>query len=345
MGLAMHRFESFRDLRSDARHQISEATLWPTFTDIMTVILMIFMLTMIIVIIKNTNLSDQLRFSQERKQQVEESLRESQQIVANFKDNITNLEESLRTKEMEIILLTDEAKLLKSNLESKLAIVSALKNQISDLNQKVVMLQATVASKEAEALNLKEASAAEIQRMKEASQAEILRLKEASEEEIARLTEETRRQIEAFNHKMMVLLGQLQEKEAVLVALDSERKDLELALAKQRSDYSELEEKYIRLIRPARSPLGREVVSVHYSRLDGKYKILFKDIDAAQFEQINPQQLHDRLGKLKEKLKDKLYVKIVIPEESGLSYNEAWSFTREILSKYDYYYQEAPAAD
>jgi hypothetical protein len=49
-----------------------------------------------------------------------------------------------------------------------------------------------------------------------------------------------------------------------------------------------------------------------------------------------------RLGKLKNKLKDKLYVKIIIPEESGLSYNEAWSFTKDILSRYDYYYQEKP---
>jgi hypothetical protein len=33
-------------------------------------------------------------------------------------------------------------------------------------------------------------------------------------------------------------------------------------------------------------------------------------------------------------------VKVIIPGDSGLSYNEAWNFTRDILSKYDYYYQE-----
>jgi len=330
----MHRFENFRDLRSDTRQQLSEATLWPTFTDIMTVILMIFMLTMIIVIIKNANLADQLQFSQEKKQAVEKSLQESERMVAELKISITHLEENLRAKEMEIILLTDEATLLKSNLESKLAVVSSLKNQISDLNQKVVILQATVDSKEADALRLKEEAEAEIQE-----------LKDASEEKIAQISEETKRQIEEFNRKMMVLLSQLKEKEAVLVALDSEKKDLELTLAKQRSAYSSLEEKYIKLIRPARSPLGKKVVSVHYSRIDGKYQILFKEIDAAQFEQINQQQLHARLGKLKEQLKDKLYVKIIIPEDSGLSYNEAWSFTRDILSKYDYYYQEPPETE
>ena len=99
----MHRFENFPDLRRGARHQISEITLWPTFTDIMTVILMIFMLTMIVVIIKNANLADQLLFSQTKKQEVEERFQESQRMVADLKVGITALEENLREKEMEII--------------------------------------------------------------------------------------------------------------------------------------------------------------------------------------------------------------------------------------------------
>jgi hypothetical protein len=33
-------------------------------------------------------------------------------------------------------------------------------------------------------------------------------------------------------------------------------------------------------------------------------------------------------------------VKVIIPEDSGLSYNEAWTFTQDILTSYDYYYQD-----
>ena len=29
---------------------------------------------------------------------------------------------------------------------------------------------------------------------------------------------------------------------------------------------------------------------------------------------------------------------VVSPDDSGLSYNEAWDFTKGILSQYDYYY-------
>jgi len=32
--------------------------------------------------------------------------------------------------------------------------------------------------------------------------------------------------------------------------------------------------------------------------------------------------------------------KSIIPEESGLTYNEAWGFMKKILEKYDYYYQK-----
>jgi hypothetical protein len=45
------------------------------------------------------------------------------------------------------------------------------------------------------------------------------------------------------------------------------------------------------------------------------------------------------LGSLKQRAGNKLYTKITIPENSGLSYQEAWSFSNEILTRYDYYYQ------
>jgi hypothetical protein len=42
-----------------------------------------------------------------------------------------------------------------------------------------------------------------------------------------------------------------------------------------------------------------------------------------------------------------LYVKVIIPDNSGLSYNEAWRFTNDMLTRYDYYSQpdsSVPAA-
>jgi len=60
----------------------------------------------------------------------------------------------------------------------------------------------------------------------------------------------------------------------------------------------------------------------------------------SEFKTVEARQLHRRLTQLKNKWQDKLYVKIIIPEMSGPTYNEAWSFTKDIISRYDYYYQE-----
>ncbi len=154
------------------------------------------------------------------------------------------------------------------------------------------------------------------------------------------ISAETERQIEEFNRKFAALMERLGEKEDLIVALNTEKNDLELTLAKQRKAYLVLEDKYQRLIRPARSPLGKEVVTVQYSRQDGQYRILYKDPQSDAFEPVGREELQTRLDRLKGRWQDKLYIKIVIPEQSGLSYNEAWNFTRDILSRYDYYYQE-----
>jgi chromosome segregation ATPase len=284
----------------------------------MTVILMIFMLTMIVVIIKNSNLAQQLRIREKRVKLVEKSLAESKQVQADLKVFIMNLEEKLSAKEMEIILLGDEKKVMQSSLEAKLAIISALKGEIKEFEEDVKRLEEEI----------------------ESSEAETAQLKKESERRIAEIAEKTKKQIEEFNRKFAALMDQLTKKTEVIVILDAEKKDLELILAKQRQAYSILEEKYHKLIKPARSPLGKKVVAVHYSRINSKYRILFKDLNSTEFKKVDTQQLNLRLGTLKNELQDKLYVKIIIPEESGLSYNEAWSFTKDILSRYDYYYQE-----
>jgi chromosome segregation ATPase len=325
----MHKFQNYIDLRQNTGRQNTDTSMWPSFTDIMTVILMIFMLTMIVVIIKNSTLAQQLISREKRVKQIEKGLEKSKQAQAELRIFITNLEEKLRAKEMDIILLGDEKKVMRSSLEAKLAIISAIKSELVDLKQNVRTLEAEITAKEAETAKLKRDS-----------EERIAEITEETKRQIADITEETRRQIEEFNRKFTALMSQLSQKQDIIVILDAEKKELALTLAKQRQAYSFLEDKYHKLIRPARSPLDKQVVTVHYSKRDGDYRILFKELDAAEFKTIEAQQMHRRLTQLKKEWQDKLYVKIIIPEVSGLTYNEAWSFTKDILSRYDYYYQE-----
>ena len=307
----MHRFDTFTNLRVNAGDRQSEITLWPSFTDIMTVVLMIFMLTMVVVIVKNTTLAQALLRSEDQRRQIRSLLQDSETIQAELKNTMTDLEEKSRQKQMMNILLGDEIKLLKQDVEGKTVKLAIFERQTDELKKRIDELQAGITEIQVE-----------------------------SEDRLSALTESKAREIEEYNRKVLSLLNQLKEKEAVILTLGDEKQTLEMSLARQRQDFSTLEEKYIQLIRPARSPAGKKVVTVIYQRGNGLYRIGFKGLDNERIETLTTAQLHQQLGALREKWQDQLYVKVIIPEDSGLTYNEAWVFTKDILSRYDYYYQE-----
>ena len=57
----MHRFGGSVDLRLNGRDRGVEATLWPSFTDIMTVVVMIFLIAMVVLLMRNMELVAELR--------------------------------------------------------------------------------------------------------------------------------------------------------------------------------------------------------------------------------------------------------------------------------------------
>ena len=106
------------------------------------------------------------------------------------------------------------------------------------------------------------------------------------------------------------------------------------------NEYSELQIKYDKLFRPARSAKGKHVVTVRYWKENDYYQLRYQGRGRRGLQRHQRKELHRSLTELKEKHGNKLYVKLIIPDDSGLSYNEAWGFTVEILDKYDYYHQK-----
>ncbi|WP_294879945.1 hypothetical protein, partial [Sulfurimonas sp. RIFOXYB12_FULL_35_9] len=129
----MHRFDTFTNLRVNAGDRQSEITLWPSFTDIMTVVLMIFMLTMVVVIVKNTTLAQALLRSEDQRRQIRSLLQDSETIQAELKNTMTDLEEKSRQKQMMNILLGDEIKLLKQDVEGKTVKLAIFERQTDEL--------------------------------------------------------------------------------------------------------------------------------------------------------------------------------------------------------------------
>jgi hypothetical protein len=92
-------------------------------------------------------------------------------------------------------------------------------------------------------------------------------------------------------------------------------------------------------VKPARSAEGRYVVEVRVNKEDGKLVIRFRESRDQDFQRVDRAALDARLEALKAEHRRGLYVRVIIPDNSGLSYNEAWSFTSELHGRYDYYFQ------
>jgi chromosome segregation ATPase len=308
----MHRFRAFTDLRFNRTSSSSDTTLWPSFTDIMTVILMVFMLTMVVVIIKNADLITQIRLVRELQAASEQKLQDNVQVLADLRLRNTDLEEAVRSTRMEIIMLTDEMRRIDDDLDVKAAAIARLEGQKEELAENLRLIRLQLTDKQQEL--------ADAQAMIGGIRAEAARTNRQLSLEIAEL------------------LSRLEASETTLLTLGDEKSDLEMALARQRQDFSSLEDKYLKLVRPARSSLGKQVASVQYRKRDGRLIYQFKDIGQDQWQEFTSTQLFQRLEDLKRRLGDELYIKIVIPDDSGLTYNEAWDFTKTVLSRFDYYY-------
>ena len=67
--------EGFVDLRLNQQSGQNSESFWPSFTDIMTVILMIFMIAMVVLLLRNMELVNQLRATMEAERNAQELAR------------------------------------------------------------------------------------------------------------------------------------------------------------------------------------------------------------------------------------------------------------------------------
>jgi chromosome segregation ATPase len=133
------------------------------------------------------------------------------------------------------------------------------------------------------------------------------------------------------------IISQLSKEKSQLSA-DSTATNRQLLTLK--SEYDLVKSQYEDLIKPARSAKGKHIAEVYYIKENSGIIIRYRQPGDAGFSRLSLAEVESRLEILKREYGDQLYIKIIIPEDSGLSYNEAWEFMRKLLAKYDYYYQE-----
>ncbi len=156
---------------------------------------------------------------------------------------------------------------------------------------------------------------------------------------LAEQNQEMERKSAIAAEKLAAVERALQEKvvalamaEETIVTTTTQRKTME-------GEFSDLKTKYNKLIRPARSEIGRHVVALLYRKRGGQEQYKLKLPQERDFRVVTMPQLHSELAGLKQQYGDKLYTKIIIPDDSGLSFSQAWKFQLDIFNKYDYYYQ------
>ena len=292
--------DEFVDLR---RGHLNSESFWPSFTDIMMVVVIIFLLTSMLLMVKNWELLDQLRNSMAAEEQAEKIIHDTSQENATLEEQLAHAQNEVSMLRMQLLQASEQANQMNVELEDKeqqIVIVLSeneqLKNSVNKNENKIASLSSKISS---------------------------------IEDNLSQLNIDVEQKQKA-----------LEEERQKIIIITQERDTQSRKLSTLEDDFGSLKVKYDKLIKPARTAKGKYVVSVNFERIKGKERIRFKDSGDKNYTVVTEKQLHSKLASIKKKHPKKLYIKIVIPKESGLTYSEAWTFMKSILHKYDYYYLE-----
>jgi predicted nuclease with TOPRIM domain len=304
----------FVDLRLNRRRTEDEG-FWPSFTDIMTVVVMIFLMGMVVVMLQNIEVTNNMKSALLEKQKataLAESTSQEKSVVTN---RLSDAEEELARLRMMIILANDQRTTMQGYLSTAQRELQSLSGQYSALQEthNTVILEKERVDKQ---LDDKSQILARI----EAKLNELIKQRSALSTELSKSKEAQK----------------LSQNKLATITLQASNADQELASI--RGEYSNLQVKYDKLIKPARTSKGKHVVEVFYTKKGAADLFKIKDAGKTKTTTVSQKQLHSRLTKLKRQHGKNLYIRLIFPEDSKLSYNDAWKFSKDILGKYDYYH-------
>jgi len=307
----------FIDLRQNDLAENSGASFWPSFTDIMMVIVMIFMLASTVLMLRNYELVEELRSTMKAEQEAAEEARVATQTNATLEEQLDQAQHYISELRMQIMQQSEANKLQNQMLTERDTRISEL-SQLSEEQNRLIEQQIIIISQTETDLS--------DERQKSETLADALQFKSDEFTEL--------------NQRFIVIGSRLKEQQKKLSDLQQQHKSSNQQLILVRGEYDQLKVKYDKLVKPARTTRGKYVVDIRYEKLkSGVKRIQYKLPGWKIFKTVSYKELHKQLVKLKKSHPRSLYTKIIIPEVSGLSYIEAWDFMKEILDRYDYYAQ------
>ena len=316
--------DGFTDLRMNHQHGQGDDSFWPSFTDIMMVIVIIFLLAMVVVMMRNSELIQQLQLTVDAERAAAELVRTTAQEKEGLAVRLIDAEAKLAMLRMEMMDMTERRDQLKKNLATRDAELRQLKSEYatsqssllstrSDLDRTTIQLEQTTAQLEHTNTRLDQVT----------QQREVLTA-----------------QLADSRDKLTTLQIQHEQQDSQLRSVMLGAEEVTSKLAVLGGEFDELKVKYDKLVRPARTPRGKYIVEIRKSKSSGNIRLAMKLPGQKDFKTVTEAKMHQQLQQARKKHEKTLYVKIIFPEDSGLSYNEAWGFTSELHKKYDYYYQK-----
>jgi chromosome segregation ATPase len=315
-----------------------ENSFWPSFTDIMMVITMIFLMATSILVVRNWQLVAELQVSVAAERMASEMIESTSQENATLEERLVNAEQSNSILRLRLLKREEESRLAQTAIREQESRIALMELRNNDLQ---LSLQQTQTQLEVANLEIDTTTAQSLELSSQIADLNQQLAKQLFESEQTRsLLEVARGQIEDLEQSTSTQqqsISQLtQEKSLLSRELESYNQQL-LAL---KGDYETVKSKYEELIKPARSAKGKHIAEVYYVKGQAGNVIRYRQPGDQGFSTLSLAEVEQRLAQLKLEYGKDLYIKIIIPQDSGLTYNDAWDFMRNLLAKYDYYYQE-----
>lgn len=358
-------------------NDFNEESFWPSFTDIMMVIVMVFLLVAVSVILNNYQLVENLKQSMQA-QQLASSIAEDTQVEnSTLEERLLRLKHQLALANTRITDSKKEAEKTQLTLSKNQQIIEELNaistQQTEQLDEKTAYFAALelqskqrLEEKNTEIIELKALQKTNKEELQEAqetarTQQRLVSQLQQQEEDNEDQAGDLQAQIESLRKSLTENASEYRSLQTNLTNKASEVEQLQTTLTEQSTQFSELkkqrdqdetqllslqgeldslDKKYQKLLRPARSAKGKFIVAVVYSKRKGRRVYRIRTNEKGEYKPISRQQLERKLTSLKNKHTSNLYVKVIIPKNSGLSHNEAWKFTSFVHQSYDYYFQD-----
>ena len=330
--------DGFIDLRLNRQEGQVNESFWPSFTDIMTTVVMIFLIALVVLLVRNMELVNQLRSTMEAERIAAELARATGEEKDSLSMALHRAQEELQQARLEIMRLEKRSVEREARIADLLADINTLTGERDELAQKTASLTLSRQQLEAELKNQK----TRVHTLTQSLHNREIELKAARDEagNLQANIESLQQSLHESRAQASQLQDQLSRRNQELESARKAAREIDRRYVVLAGDYDNLKSRYDKLVRPARSAEGRHVVEVRYWKKKGKFHIAWREGGEGEFQAISRKRLDKVLGGLMKKYPNGLYVRVIFPDNSGLSYNEAWEFTNHLHHNYDYYFRE-----